>query len=154
MKKIELANNSGFIFVDDEDFDFLDNLKWHKSSCGSACTYINEKRTFISNLILTEDKEVDHINRNRLDNRKSNLRYCTRQENQRNRGKFKNCASIFKGAQRVGTRNLWRSRIVVDGEKKSLGYFKTDKEAGMAYDSAAKKYFGQFALTNASLGLI
>ena len=91
---------------------------------------------------------VDHINRNRLDNRKENLRLCTMQENRRNSAKKKGSASPFKGVMRVTHRPAWRAFIKYDDKNHYLGYFKSEVEAAQAYNEAAKEHFGEFAVLN------
>jgi len=93
---------------------------------------------------------VDHINGDNLDNRKKNLRLCTYAENNRNRKPLENKTSKYKG---VGLNKnykikTWQARIVKNSKRYSLGYFKNEKEAALAYNQAAKKYFGEFAYLN------
>ncbi len=76
---------------------------------------------------------TDHINKNRLDNRKINLRTLTQQINLRNRGKFKNSTSKFTGVSLDTNSKLWRARICINYQDISIGYFKTEIEAHRAY---------------------
>ena len=85
--------------------------------------------------------EVDHINGNRLDNRKENLRICTHAQNCYN---YKNKGNSTKGVHWEKHANKWRARIRYNGQKIHLGYFKSQKDALDAYNSAAKKYHGEF----------
>lgn len=93
-----------------------------------------------------DGRVVDHLNGDRLDNRRANLRVCSRSQNQMNRrklaGRFR-----FKGVWR-GDRGRWRAQIRVDGRLLYLGRFDTDSDAAHAYDAAARQHFGQFAHLN------
>jgi len=91
---------------------------------------------------------VDHINHNLLDNRRQNLRICTPSENKRNRVLAKNNSSGYKGVNWSKGANKWRTQISINGKQKHLGLFNNILLAAEAYDSAAQKYYGEFAYTN------
>lgn len=103
-------------------------------------------RVILSRMIkreLTKEEKVDHINGNRFDNRRCNLRLATQQQNCRNARIMKNNRSGLKGA---GYHNgKWQAQIVIDGKKTYLGIFNTPEEAHEAYCQAAKQHFGEFA---------
>jgi hypothetical protein len=96
--------------------------------------------------------EIDHINRDKHDNRASNLRLVTRNQNGANRGMLKNNSVGFKGVYRAGGR--LRAEIMICGIKHRLGYFANAEAAARAYDLAATSALGGHALTNAALGLL
>jgi hypothetical protein len=95
-----------------------------------------------------DDKQVDHINHNTLDNQKStNLRVCTHSENLQNARKHKiSNTSPYKGVIIMGKKAY--AFIVVDKKKIRLGKFETPELAAVAYNKAAIKYFGEFACIN------
>lgn len=92
-----------------------------------------------------DPRQVDHINRNTLDNRRSNLRIATRSQNQHNRGKSRNNTSGFKGVSFLKNSNRWIARISIEKQNKFLGRFMTAEEAHQAYERAAALYHGEFA---------
>jgi len=94
-----------------------------------------------------QDKEIDHINGDTLDNRRANLRAATTQENARNRAPRSDSRSGYKGVRYAPTKP-WVAIIVIDGERHTLGRFNTAEEAARAYDVAARQAFGEFAYTN------
>lgn len=90
---------------------------------------------------------VDHVNHEGLDNRKANLRVCTRSENNRNRrGKSTKRTSKFKGV--VPVRGRWQARITRDQREIYLGTFDTEEQAARAYDSKSLEIHGDFARPN------
>jgi hypothetical protein len=91
--------------------------------------------------------DVDHIHRNKLDNRKSHLRVCTTSENCRNQRMASHNTSGLKGACWSARDKKWRATIGIHGKQKGLGYFDTAEEAHAAYCKAAKLYHGEFART-------
>lgn len=91
--------------------------------------------------------EVDHIDGDTLDCRRSNLRIATHQQNARNVGRKRSNTSGYKGVSRAPS-GRWRSYIVVDARQISLGTFDDADQAGAAYDGAAMSIFGEFARTN------
>ena len=97
--------------------------------------------------------DVDHIDGDGLNNRRSNLRACTHTENGRNRKLSKNNTSGLKGvnAREAGK---WQAMIKTSGRILHLGVFDSKMEAAKAYDAAALRLYGEFARTNAALGLI
>jgi len=100
--------------------------------------------------------EVDHINRDGLDNRRANLRICTREENGRNRRIGKNNTSGYHGVSYARTekrKKRWLVSIRAGNRKIHVGRFYTSLEAAYAYNKAAKKYHGEFASLNELLPL-
>jgi lambda repressor-like predicted transcriptional regulator len=97
-------------------------------------------------LVPGDKAHVDHINGNRLDNRRENLRICTQHENNRNIWKPDQNRSGYKGVSFDARRSQWRARIKdQNGKEKWLGYFDTPEVAYGAYCAAAKECHGEFA---------
>lgn len=92
--------------------------------------------------------QVDHINRNRLDNRRANLRLCTPGQNSRNVGVHSRNTSGFKGVSRHSDGHAWIASINAEGVKRYLGSFAHLEDAARAYDAAALKHYGDFAFLN------
>lgn len=93
----------------------------------------------------------DHINGDKLDNRKINLRNCTSSENAHNRKGQQDCPNPYKGINYCKNRKgakKWQAHIVVDGKRWGLGSFATAEEAAEAYNKKAIEKCGQFARIN------
>lgn len=157
MKKIILSKGK-YALVDDEDFEFLSQWKWCCDSRGYAVR--SEKMTIVGSsnrplvrmqrviLDAPNDKLVDHINGDTLDNRKHNLRLATKSENMRNRKMAKNCKSGFKGVWFNKKRQRWIAYIKTNGQSRVLGHFKDRLEAAHVYNQVAEQLFGEFARLN------
>ena len=93
--------------------------------------------------------EIDHINGDRLDNRRENLRVVTREENQANRKKMRSY-SRYKGVfvERRFKTLRWRAKIQVNGRVHYLGVFDTEIQAAKAYNEAALRFSGSYARIN------
>lgn len=89
-------------------------------------------------------REVDHINGDRLDNRRSNLRLATSQQNKRNMGIRSDNTSGYKGVSWRKQDSKWWAQIMIDGHTRSLGIYDSPEAAALAYSEGAKKYFGDF----------
>jgi hypothetical protein len=156
MKLIKLTQGK-FAMVDDEDYEYLNQFRWHAHKMrntyyaeknGKQINNVREKPDSMHYIIMNTPKElqVDHWDRNGLNNQKSNLRICTHSQNQSNRkssGRSKYLGVSFSEYGRV------RATIRLYGKTKHLGYFEFNEEAAArAYDEAAKKYHGTFANLN------
>ena len=144
-----------FAIVDEEDYENLSRYQWyvlgHKNKEYAARYVGNNKHLRMHRILLNapDGIEVDHINGNRLDNRKCNLRLATRAENGRNRGKFKcKTHSKYKGVTYHTRDKRWQGTIIINRRHIHLGYFDTEQEAALAYNDAALKFHGKFAKLN------
>ena len=97
---------------------------------------------------INKNERVDHINRDGADNRRSNLRLCSCQQNAFNQGVRKNNTSGYKGVTFKQKNNKWFAAISPNGKRISLGSFDDKENAASAYNQAAIKYFGEFAYLN------
>ena len=109
------------------------------------------KEDYFHRIIISvpSNMQIDHINRNKLDNRKCNLRVVTRRENIHNVCLLQsNNKSGFRGVSWFKLMRKWRATINVGGKQKALGYFDDPAEAAVAYDEAVREYFTIEAPTN------
>lgn len=91
---------------------------------------------------------IDHINGDKLDARRSNLREATRSQNGANRIPKKSSSSKFMGVAWYSLSGKWRTQITFEGKVRHVGYFTNEVDAAKAYDAAALKYHGEFARIN------
>jgi hypothetical protein len=165
MKRIPLTQGQ-FALVDDEDFDRLSKHKWYATWNPSTSSFYASRHSFYVNgkrntilmhrevLVASADKQVDHANRDSLDNRRKNLRLCSGSENCANRRVGSNSTSGFKGVSLDKLSGTWRARVRKGGKLLSNSYHPTAESAARAYDEATIRLNGEFALTNRALGLV
>lgn len=95
-----------------------------------------------------EKMVIDHINRNRLDNRLENLRICTPKQNSYNTTRPKNSKYKYKGVKKQGKTGKWIATASKDGERREIRDIDTQKEAAQIYDMMAEELFGEYAGKN------
>lgn len=140
-----VLSNGNFTIVDDDVFQWASKYKWHFHINGYAVNNRNKRlHRFIMNA--PDKMDIDHINGNKLDNRRKNLRLCSRRENLRNQKMHKDNRSGYKGV--TYHQNMWRARICVNYKRIELGCYKKIEDAVKAYNEAAIKYHGKFARLN------
>lgn len=99
----------------------------------------------ILGLSFGDEREGDHKNTHRLDNREANLRIATIDENARNKRLSKANKSGFKGVYWKSDKELWAAQIAVNGKMIYLGYFEDPNKAHLAYQLAAEIHHAEFA---------
>jgi len=143
--------NGETFYFDLEDYDKIKEYYWRKNTNGYTRTSITIngeiKRIYLHHLLLgnPNDLKTDHINRNRLDNRKSNLRMVTNQENCINKGLNSNNTSGFIGVSFSNVDKKWDARLRINYKTICLGNFKNKQDAIIARLKGEKQYFGEFA---------
>jgi hypothetical protein len=152
MKEIPLTQGQ-VAKVDDEDYEWLTQWKWCARWAKNTQSYYAIRNNHADNSTILMSREVmktpsdmqcDHIHHNTLDNRKSELRNCTQTQNAHNRKTNRNNTSGYKGVYKISN-TCWRARITINSIKWGLGCFRTAKEAGAAFDNAAKTIRGAYA---------
>lgn len=146
--------------VDDEDRPLLEAHEWKVGRFGRNNFYVYRTgpggaNVFLHRELLNPEVEVDHIDGDGLNNRRSNLREATHQQNIAGMRPRAGTSSRFKGVSwsdpsrwgRPG-RPKWNAYIRVNYRRKNLGYFDAEEDAARAYDEAARAAFGDFARTN------
>lgn len=142
--------------VDTEDYDYVNHFKWCTDNNLKPILYarrakhmgmINGKQVqkpiLMHRDIMDAPKgtQVDHINGNGLDNRRSNLRFATNRQNQQNRHDV--TSSRYPGVGWNKHANKWVSRIWFNGKRKHLGCFTDEREAAMVYERACREVVGE-----------
>jgi len=124
--------------IDKEDLDKVKDIKWGLNNYG----YVINKKIKLHQLVIgkKEGYIIDHINHNKLDNRKQNLRHCTYSQNGMNR----ECNMCFFKKDR----NKWIAYITINYKRINLGYFKNKIDAINARKEAEIKYFGEYRYDN------
>jgi len=155
MKEIKLSQNK-VALVDDEDYGFLNKWKWYADKDGN--TYYAKRNTpcpdgkrrilLMHRLLMTPapGQEIDHKDRNGLNNQKANLRVCTHGENRAN--SVCNNKTGYRGVCKYG--NKWQAQIrdYKGKGKLYLGTYGTPEEAAIAFNKAAIEKYGEFAVLN------
>lgn len=141
--------------VDESDFGPLGFFNWRVQACSgkfyAAMTGADGKVVLLHRFLMNAPRgfDVDHINGDGLDNRRSNLRVCTHAENLRNRKVQKNARLGLKGIYQDGRSGKWRARLCFKGRHMYLGKaLDTPEEAARVYDAAARIHYGKFAVLN------
>ena len=131
-----------------ESMDKVLSHDWYLNKSGYPFSYTARYHSLHRFLLGRQEKGmvIDHINRNKLDNRICNLRIITAKENSYNRTKNANSENKYKGVQKRG--NKYIAVITKDGIKKEIGGFLTEEDAAKTYDMMSEELFGEFAGKN------
>lgn len=151
MKTIKLKSQD-LVIIDDEDYEKVSQFKWFADK-RLRTIYAKRNtpfRIYLHRFLLnpTKTQEIDHINGNGLDNRKSNLRVSTHSQNKRNSKKYISNKAGYKGVYKPKKKNHYRAQISIDGKTRQIGCFKTPEEAASAYNKYVLKIEPKFAKIN------
>jgi hypothetical protein len=148
VRRIPLGDGQ-YALVDAEDYEWLSQWRWHLSN-GYATRMENRKNILMHREIMKppKGKSVDHINHQKQDNRRINLRNCTWEENVHNRSKRRGSLSRFNGVTYKKRSRKWVATVWFNRKQTRCQQFDTEIEAARAYDRMAVETFGEFANVN------
>src|SRR5574343_1382782 len=160
-REIKLTNCDKAALVSDEDYEYLNQFKWHRMATGypgSTLGYGTKDgkkhgpetmpRIVVVRACgeIPDGYEVDHANQNKLDCTRENLRICVRMQNISNKSFPLGKGCLYRGVAPHG--NRWKATISIENKSKHLGCFVTQEAAAAAYNRAARERFGEFAMLN------
>lgn len=143
------SNTGSPFYFDLDDYNLIKDYCWMEVIYGKSnyhelrATLYRGKQIRMHQLLCGEQR--DHVDRNPLNNRRSNLRLASTEENNRNRTLFQNNTSGITGVNFEPKRNGWRARLYVNSKRLELGVFKEKEDAIKARLVAEAKYYGEFA---------
>jgi hypothetical protein len=156
----EIPLTKGYVaVVDQEDYEPLATARWSAKKTRRGCVYavrtihvrgVGDRRLYMHRAILCAPvgADVDHKDGNGLNNRRGNLRVCSRSANLANQRKQSRQTSRFKGVWWNVKKKHWRCGIKLHGRSQHIGCFSSDVDAAHAYDAKARELFGEFAAVN------
>lgn len=144
----ELKCGEYIVLLDSRDVDKVSKFQWSVGTHGYATSGAGQKQQLLHRLIVNAQCNdiVDHINRNKLDNRRTNLRICTASQNAMNKCNS-NGKNPYKGICQTSD-GMWQAQIYYDHEAIYLGLFSDECKAAKAYDTAARELYGEYAYLN------
>ncbi|MCA0455635.1 MAG: HNH endonuclease [Chloroflexi bacterium] len=160
-RTIEIQLKHGHVAIIDEQDADLALITWTPKVYENGAVYcvnqIRKRPTLrLHNVVfervigrpLSDDEYADHIDRNPLNNRRSNLRLATKMQNNQNVGIQRNNTTGYKGASLNRRTGLYRARITVNSKEKDLGWYHTAEDAASVYNHYAAIHYGEFAYIN------
>ncbi|GHU70051.1 hypothetical protein FACS1894184_14960 [Clostridia bacterium] len=145
-----MTSKGASFIIDKSDTDLIKRYTWYILECGYATATVKGKTVYLHKLLGEKEgyKQVDHINQDKSDNRRCNLRPATHMQNQYNKKLTSNNTSGYKGV--CFDKRSKRYIAYIDAERKRtyLGYYEDPISAALAYDQAAVRLHGEFAYTN------
>jgi len=140
------SNSEDFFEIDKKDFDLVINFSWRKNDKGYIVTSKDGKTIYLHLLIMSfPRKQVDHVDRNKNNNKRENLRLCEPYQNSANKENKRKSKSGYVGVRFDKRNSKWYSSITVKNKSIFLGYFNDVEFALVKRLKAEKKYFGEFA---------
>jgi hypothetical protein len=144
----------GYTLVDDEDFDWLSQWRWgllcNGRYAGRGVSVGGKNKTILMHRIIAQTPdgmETDHIDRNKLNNCRSNLRHSTISANRQNRI-IEKPRGMYTGVSWDKHRQKWRAEIKVNRKKQYIGHFTSEESAARAYNIKALELYGPGARIN------
>lgn len=153
---IKIKGSNIDAIIPDDIYNSIKDYKYYKSKNGTISRRLwvkgNPGKTVcipLANDVMNNHNQMyDHKDRNPFNNTRDNLRPCDYWQNNVNRAKSEGCSSKYKGVYYRFDRKCWNATIRLYGRKKSLGVFHHEINAAKAYNEAALKHFGEFAVLN------
>jgi hypothetical protein len=170
MSERRFVTDNGYEYmIDEEDAEKISKYHWfgYQSYKKLANGEVKRERKYIAARLYKDRKtplkhialhrvimdapeglQIDHVDGNGLNNKKSNLRICNQSQNLANGKRYRNNKSGYRGVTWHKKTKKWQAEITINHKRVALGYFHSPVEAGIAYNEAAKKSFGEFARLN------
>ena len=144
------SNTKEPFYFDLEDYNLINKYSWSINKDGYIAAYIDKNNPvcYIHRLVMQTNQKIDHINHNKSDNRKCNLREATSSQNGMNKELLSRNTSGVTGVDWMPSIKKWRARITVNGAEIHLGVFDEFEDAVKARKDGEEKYFGEFSYDN------
>lgn len=147
---VSVETKGKILLIDKDDYEKIKNYSINTSDKYPRI-WIKKRPTKLHRYLLNYDSskfQVDHIDGNVYNNRRNNLRICTRSQNNMNRRKSPKCSSKYKGVSFHKKKNKWQIAIFCNRKRILIDYFKDEIEAAKAYDNKARELFGDYGTYN------
>ncbi len=148
---MEIPIKGKTMLIDEEDYDFVAFKQWYIQSEGYVCHRDHTGTHYLHRFLMRppDGLQVDHINGDKLDNRRCNLRLCTNQQNSWNiKNNRKKKTSLYRGVYWYERDSRWVANLCLNYKTIYLGRFDNELEAAQAYDTAVTMFRGEYASPN------